>query len=89
VFDAYCICLNVCFASGKLLAGKILNKSVTFLSSNLPHLFFWQSSLDALEKKNLALELGLVKAQKDSYSSIEKLQEVEHKCSELQQNVKR
>jgi hypothetical protein len=50
---------------------------------------FWQSSLDALEKKNLALELELVKAQKDSNGSMEKLREVEHKCSELQQNVKR
>ncbi|XP_062160286.1 myosin-15 [Alnus glutinosa] len=49
---------------------------------------YLKSSLDALEKKNLALELELVKAQKDSNGSMEKLREVEHKCSELQQNVK-
>lgn len=95
----------VCFTSSELLLGKILNKSVTFLFSNLPHLYicfflekdfhyncffvFWQNSLDALEKKNLALELELVKAKKDSNGSLEKLREVEHKCSELQQNVKR
>ncbi|XP_042961237.1 myosin-15 isoform X1 [Carya illinoinensis] len=49
---------------------------------------FLKSALDALEKKNSALELELVKAKKDGIESIEKLQEVEHKCSELQQNVK-
>ncbi|KAK7819479.1 myosin-15 [Quercus suber] len=49
---------------------------------------FLKNSLDTLEKKNLALELELVKAQKDSTDSMEKLQEVENMCSQLQQNVK-
>ncbi|KAB1219847.1 Myosin-15 [Morella rubra] len=47
-----------------------------------------KNSLDTLEKKNSALELQLVKAQKDTSDSMEKLQEVEDKCSELQWNIK-
>ncbi len=49
----------------------------------------WQTSLDTLQKKNLALELELVKAQKDGSDSVEKLREIELMCSQLQQNVKR
>lgn len=45
--------------------------------------------MDALEKKNSALEVKLVEAQKSSSHTVEKLQEVEQKCTKLQQNVKR
>lgn len=48
-----------------------------------------QGSMDALESKNAALELALSKARKESSDAIEKLQEVEQKCSQLQENVKR
>lgn len=54
---------------------------------------FWfavlQSSLDSLEKKNSTLELELIKAQKENNNTIEKLREVEQKCSSLQQNMQR
>ncbi|GAV80711.1 Myosin_head domain-containing protein/IQ domain-containing protein/DIL domain-containing protein [Cephalotus follicularis] len=46
-----------------------------------------KSSLETLEKKNSALEFELIKAQKDSNSTTERLREVEQKCSQLQQNV--
>ncbi|KAM7275184.1 hypothetical protein ACFE04_017050 [Oxalis oulophora] len=46
-----------------------------------------KSSMDALEKKNTALELELMKERKDNKDTIEKLQEVEQKCSLLQKNV--
>lgn len=49
---------------------------------------FLKTSLDTLQKKNLALELELVKAQKDGSDSVEKLREIELMCSQLQQNVK-
>lgn len=45
--------------------------------------------MDALESKNVTLELALSKAQKESSDAIEKLQEIEQKCSQLQENVKR
>lgn len=45
--------------------------------------------MNALEKKNSALEIELLKAQKDSNDTIEKLREFEEKCSQFQQNVKR
>ena len=51
--------------------------------------FLLQNSLDTLEKKNSTLELDLSKTQKDSNDSIQKLQEVEQKCSKLQQNIQR
>ncbi|KAJ0031392.1 hypothetical protein Pint_13664 [Pistacia integerrima] len=46
-----------------------------------------KSSFSTLEKKNFALELELIKAQKDNNDTIDKLREVEQKCSELQQNM--
>ncbi|KAH9653109.1 Myosin-15 [Citrus sinensis] len=46
-----------------------------------------KSSLDSLEKKNSTLELELIKAQKENNNTIEKLREVEQKCSSLQQNM--
>ncbi|TXG61785.1 hypothetical protein EZV62_013148 [Acer yangbiense] len=46
-----------------------------------------KNSLDTLEKKNSTLELDLSKTQNDSNDSIQKLQEVEQKCSKLQQNI--
>ena len=48
-----------------------------------------QSALDAMEKRNSALEVKLVEAQKEGSHTVEKLQDVEQKCSKLQQNVKR
>ncbi|KAI9118645.1 hypothetical protein K1719_010977 [Acacia pycnantha] len=47
-----------------------------------------KSSLDAFEKKNAALELELMKAHKVTNETIEKLREVEQKCSQFQQNLK-
>lgn len=52
-------------------------------------LWFLQNSLDTLEKNNSALGLELTKAQKDGNDNIEKLQQVEEKCSQLQQNLQR
>ncbi|RXH73031.1 hypothetical protein DVH24_012715 [Malus domestica] len=49
---------------------------------------FLKSSLDALDKKNSALETELLKAQSDNTDTIQKLQEFEQKCNQLQQNVK-
>ncbi|KAM1224096.1 hypothetical protein ACFX2G_044003 [Malus domestica] len=49
---------------------------------------FLKISLDALEKKNSALETELLKARKDSTDTIQKLHEFEQKCNQLQQNVK-
>lgn len=46
-----------------------------------------KGSLDTLEKKNSALELELIKAQNESNNTIEKLREVEQKCSSLRQNM--
>lgn len=45
--------------------------------------------MSALEKKNSALEIELLKAQKDSNDTIDKLREFEERCSQLQQSVKR
>uniref|UniRef100_A0A0A0KD22 Dilute domain-containing protein n=1 Tax=Cucumis sativus TaxID=3659 RepID=A0A0A0KD22_CUCSA len=41
-----------------------------------------------MEKRNSALEVKLVEAQKEGSHTVEKLQDVEQKCSKLQQNVK-
>ncbi|XP_008445541.1 myosin-15 isoform X1 [Cucumis melo] len=49
---------------------------------------FLKSALDAMEKRNSALEVKLVEAQKEGNHTVEKLQDVEQKCSKLQQNVK-
>ncbi|VVA11712.1 PREDICTED: myosin-15 [Prunus dulcis] len=49
---------------------------------------FLKSSMDALDKKNSALETELLKVRKDSTNTIQKLQEFEQKCYQLQQNVK-
>ncbi|XP_068326692.1 myosin-15-like [Pyrus communis] len=49
---------------------------------------FLKSSLDALDKKNSALETELLKARSDNTDTIQKLQEFEEKCNQLQQNVK-
>ncbi|XP_057957772.1 myosin-15 [Malania oleifera] len=46
-----------------------------------------RNSMDAFEKKNSALELELVKVQNNSNDTLEKLQEVEQKCTQLQQNL--
>lgn len=48
-----------------------------------------QSSLDALESRNAALELALKNSKKETEDSIKKLCEVEEKSSLLQENVKR
>ncbi|XP_061370136.1 myosin-15-like, partial [Gastrolobium bilobum] len=45
-------------------------------------------SLDSFEKKYVALELQLMNAQKGRDETIEKLRELEQKCSQLEQNVK-
>ncbi|KAJ7966354.1 putative myosin [Quillaja saponaria] len=47
-----------------------------------------KSSLEAFEKKHSTLEFEFTKAQKDNSETIEKLREIEQKCSQLQQNVK-
>lgn len=52
-------------------------------------MFFVQSSLTTLEKKNSDLESELLRVRKDSNEMIEKLREFEEKCSKLQQTVKR
>ncbi|PQP99256.1 myosin-15 [Prunus yedoensis var. nudiflora] len=49
---------------------------------------FLKSSMDSLDKKNSALETELLKVRKDSTNTIQKLQEFEQKCYQLQQNVK-
>ncbi|KAL6212224.1 hypothetical protein ACLB2K_017445 [Fragaria x ananassa] len=46
-----------------------------------------KSSMDALDKKNSDLANELLKAQKNTNDTIKKLQEFEHKCYNLQQNV--
>lgn len=48
-----------------------------------------QSSLNALEEKNSALEHELLKAKEESTDTISKLTAVEETCSQLQQNLKR
>lgn len=48
-----------------------------------------QGSLDTLEKKNSSLELELIKAQRENSDVNEKFREMEEKCSDLQQNVRR
>ena len=48
-----------------------------------------QSSLDALEKKNSAIELELIEAQKNGNDITVKLREIEEKCSQFKQNVRR
>ncbi|KAB5553062.1 hypothetical protein DKX38_010373 [Salix brachista] len=48
-----------------------------------------KSSLDALEKKNSAIELELIEAQKNGNDTTVKLREIEEKCSQFQQNVRR
>lgn len=45
--------------------------------------------MDALDKKNSDLANELLKAQKNTNDTIKKLQEFEHKCYDLQQNVNR
>jgi myosin-5 len=45
--------------------------------------------LDALEKKNSAIELELIEAQKNGNDTTVKLQEIEEKCSQFQQTVRR
>ncbi|KAK4785743.1 hypothetical protein SAY86_002432 [Trapa natans] len=60
--------------------------SISELKKENAHL---KGSRDALERKNVSLELALTKTQKESIDAIEKLQEVEQKNSELQENVKR
>ena len=45
--------------------------------------------MDALDKKNSDLANELLKAQKNANDTIKKLQEFEHKCYDLQQNVNR
>lgn len=57
--------------------------------SRIVEVFVMQSSMDALDKKNSALETELLKVRKDSTDTIQKLQEFEQKCYQLQQNVKR
>ncbi|KAL6216868.1 hypothetical protein ACLB2K_010086 [Fragaria x ananassa] len=46
-----------------------------------------KSSMDALDKKNSDLANELLKAQKNANDTIKKLQEFEHKCYDLRQNV--
>ncbi|PNT33005.2 hypothetical protein POPTR_006G220000v4 [Populus trichocarpa] len=47
-----------------------------------------KSSLDALEKKNSAIELELIEAQTNGNDTTVKLQEIEEKCSQFQQTVR-
>ncbi|GAB4836919.1 hypothetical protein Ancab_001830 [Ancistrocladus abbreviatus] len=47
-----------------------------------------KSSLDDLEKKNASLQALLLRAQKDSNDTIQKVQEVEKKCEHLKQNLR-
>ncbi|XP_027903170.1 myosin-15-like isoform X2 [Vigna unguiculata] len=47
-----------------------------------------KGSLDAFEKKSMALELELVSARKDQDKTIQKMREFENKCSQLGQDVK-
>ncbi|XP_068475998.1 myosin-15-like isoform X2 [Phaseolus vulgaris] len=46
-------------------------------------------SLDAFERKYMTLELELVNAQKGRDANMEKLRELEEKCSQLEQNEKK
>ncbi|KAJ9702125.1 hypothetical protein PVL29_004049 [Vitis rotundifolia] len=48
---------------------------------------FLKSSLESMEKKNSELEFELIKGQKDSKDTLEKLHEVEQKCLQFQQNL--
>ncbi|MBA0866168.1 hypothetical protein Goshw_018571 [Gossypium schwendimanii] len=64
-----------------------LEKEFTMIAEMRKENASLKSSLDTLEKKNSALELELKKALKDANDTIEKLQELEQKNSELQNNM--
>ncbi|KAA3490397.1 Myosin-J heavy chain [Gossypium australe] len=64
-----------------------LEKEFTMIAEMRKENASLKSSLDTLEKKNSALELELKKALKDANDTVEKLQELEQKNSELQNNM--
>ncbi|PPD90210.1 hypothetical protein GOBAR_DD12831 [Gossypium barbadense] len=66
-----------------------LEKEFTMIAEMRKENASLKSSLDTLEKKNSALELELKKALKDANDTVDKLQELEQKNSELQNNMQR
>ncbi|KAG8495473.1 hypothetical protein CXB51_013089 [Gossypium anomalum] len=64
-----------------------LEKEFTMIAEMRKENASLKSSLDTLEKKNSALELELKKALKDANDTVEKLQELEQRNSELQNNM--